>query len=598
MATITGTGGADTVSNTDSPSIFLVEYIDIDGSTNNLEARTLDTYFDTTDGSIDVVSGDTAPSGANILVNPFGTADSNAIDPEVQKLNNANGGIGFNDSSGHAMRFTTLLHTDGGDYDFAATFFNSAALYIDGTQVFFSENAGAGTASGSITLTEGVHDVVIIYAKDVQGGIDDDLNITIAGEEFGAAQPLEGSGSVGPLVDDDTITTDAGADNIDASFGNDTIDAGTGNDTVDGGGGDDDIRGRGGADSIDGGDGADTIRGGGASDTISGEAGDDDLRGGGGADTLDGGEGDDRLAGGNGNDNLTGGEGFDTFVASNGNDTITDFGTATGQNINDGDQTNNDFINLTAFYDTVFEAKADLDDDGILNHSNALDSKGNAVDYSNNTDLTTRTITMTGATGDDLTTDTTALICFAKGTNILTIKGEVRVEDLRIGDKVETLDRGPRPIRWIGKRTVEGTGSFAPVVISKGNFGALKDLVVSQQHRVLLDGPRTARLFADVQVLAAAKHLVDGERVYIREVPAVTYFHFLFDDHQIVYSNGVATESLLPGHPSRYGFNDAASAEILELFPQLRDRDAPDISAVRMCLKSYEAAVLLHHGTD
>ena len=100
MATITGTGGADTVSNTDTPSIFLVEYIDIDGGTNNLEARTLDTYFDTTDGSIDVVSGDTAPSGANLLVNPFGTADSNDIDPEIQKFNTGNGGIGFDDSSG------------------------------------------------------------------------------------------------------------------------------------------------------------------------------------------------------------------------------------------------------------------------------------------------------------------------------------------------------------------------------------------------------------------------------------------------------------------------------------------------------------------
>lgn len=591
MATITGTGGADTVSNTDTPSIFLVEYIDIDGSTNNLEARTLDTYFDVTDGSIDVVNNDTAPSGANILVNPFGTADSNDIDPEVQKFNTANGGIGFNDSSGHAMRFTTLLHTDGGDYDFDATFFNSAALYVDGTQVFFSENAGAGTASGSITLTEGAHELVIIYAKDIQGGQDDDLNITIAGEEFGAAQPLEGTGAVGPLVDDDTITTNAGADSIDASFGDDTIDSGTDNDTIDGGGGDDDIRGRGGSDSIDGGTGDDTIRGGGGADAVDGGDGDDCLRGGGGSDTVLGGDGNDTINGQNGNDQLTGGEGFDTFLASTGNDTITDFGTAAGQDINDGDQTNNDFINLTAFYDTVFEAKADLDDDGILNHSNALDTKGNAVDYSNNTDLTARTITMTGATGDDLTTDTTALICFAKGTEILTKTGLCKIEDLRVGDKVKILDGGHKKVRWIGKRTVQGKGAFAPVFIAQGAYGASKELVVSQQHRILLTHPMNRVLFANRQVLAAAKHLVDGHQVHIREVDWITYFHFLFDDHEIVFSNGVATESLLPGHPSRYGFNADASAEILALFPELAETGAKDVPAARMCLKQYEASV-------
>jgi hypothetical protein len=515
------------------------------------------------------------------------------IDPEVQKFNTGNGGIGFDDSSGHAMRFTTLLHTDGGTYDFAATFFNSAALYVDGTQVFFSENAGVGTASGSIALIEGVHEVVIIYAKDIQGGIDDDLDITIAGEEFGAAQPLEGMGAVGPLVDDDTITTDAGADSIDASFGDDTIDAGTGNDTVDGGGGDDDIRGRGGADSIDGGDGDDIIRGGGSTDTINGDDGDDDLRGGGGADVLDGGDGNDTLRGGNGSDVLTGGEGFDTFVASTGNDTITDFGTATGQNINDGDQTNNDFVNLAAFYDSVFEAKADLDDDGVLNHSNAVDSKGDAVDYTDNTDLTVRTITMTGATGDDLTTDTTALICFAKGTEILTIEGPEKIETLRVGDIVLTKDNGLRPIRWIGMRTVQGTGAFAPVVIRKGVYGATKDLFVSQQHRILLAHPRNQLMFAYDEVLAAAKHLVDGDRVFIREVNWITYFHFLCDDHEIVFSNSVATESLLPGHPSQYGFSAAASTETLNLFPELQDANTANARTARVCLKRHEAAVFV-----
>ena len=189
----------------------------------------MDTYFDTANGDINVVNNQNAPSGANLLVNPFGTANPNAIDPL-----SLNGPIGFNDTFGHAYRFTTLLRVDGGTYDFDATFFNSAALYIDGQQVFLSENAGAGSGSGSIALTEGAYEVVIIYAKDNTAN-PDDLNVNISGVEFGgAAIPLESTGAVGPLVGDDVINAGGGNDSIDASFGDDTIDGGAGSDTIEG----------------------------------------------------------------------------------------------------------------------------------------------------------------------------------------------------------------------------------------------------------------------------------------------------------------------------------------------------------------------------
>ena len=92
-------------------------------------------------------SGDTAPSGATIQVNPFGTATSDDLDPEVQ-----NGNIGYGDTQGHAYLFSNQIEVDGGTYTFDAEFYNSAALYVNGTQVFLSESLGANSASGSITL--------------------------------------------------------------------------------------------------------------------------------------------------------------------------------------------------------------------------------------------------------------------------------------------------------------------------------------------------------------------------------------------------------------------------------------------------------------
>src|SRR5690606_10067276 len=42
--------------------------------------------------------------------------------------------------------------------------------------------------------------------------------------------------------------------------------------------------------------------------------------------------------------------------------------------------------------------------------------------------------------------------CFVAGTLIETTKGPCAVQNLVPGDLVETLDDGPRPVRWIGRR--------------------------------------------------------------------------------------------------------------------------------------------------
>lgn len=139
-----------------------------------------------------------------------------------------------------------------------------------------------------------------------------------------------------------------------------------------------------------------------------------------------------------------------------------------------------------------------------------------------------------------------ACTSFSRGTHITLASGaQVPVEDLRPGDRVLTRDDGPQPIRWIGMTTLRAVGAFAPVVIRKGVLHNENDLVLSPDHRIFI-WQRQDRLGAGrSEVLVKVRHLINGETVFQREGGFVDYFQLLFDDHQIIYAEGIAAESLL-----------------------------------------------------
>lgn len=139
-----------------------------------------------------------------------------------------------------------------------------------------------------------------------------------------------------------------------------------------------------------------------------------------------------------------------------------------------------------------------------------------------------------------------ALICFTKGTGILTPLGERRIERLRPGDLVQTLDDGLQPIKWIGSHSVRAGGALAPVRFGRGVIGNHRDLLVSPRHRMLCGGDATLAAFGEGEVLAPAKSLVDDFRVSRVYGGMVTYVHMLFERHQVVIANGAASESFLP----------------------------------------------------
>ncbi len=191
----------------------------------------------------------------------------------------------------------------------------------------------------------------------------------------------------------------------------------------------------------------------------------------------------------------------------------------------------------------------------------------------------------------------TSIPCFASGTHIRTDRGDVAVESLRVGDLIETRDNGLQPIRWIGHRTVPATGRFAPVVIERGTMGLHETLVLSPQHRVLVRHHMAELLFGEDEVLVAAKDLVNDCSIRIREGGTVDYFHLLFDEHQIIWSEGLQTESFHPGPVTLSGFDDAVRDELCALFPELDPATGAGYSAsARPALRSYEAAALVREG--
>lgn len=139
-----------------------------------------------------------------------------------------------------------------------------------------------------------------------------------------------------------------------------------------------------------------------------------------------------------------------------------------------------------------------------------------------------------------------ACMSFARGTHITMSSGaQVLVEDLKEGDNVLTRDDGVKPIRWVGKTTFRAVGDFAPVVIRKGTLNNDNDLRISPEHRIFVYQREDQLGVGRSEVLVKARHLINGDSVYQEDGGFVDYFQVLFDEHQIIYAEGIATETLL-----------------------------------------------------
>lgn len=181
--------------------------------------------------------------------------------------------------------------------------------------------------------------------------------------------------------------------------------------------------------------------------------------------------------------------------------------------------------------------------------------------------------------------------CFTPGTLIETPDGPKLIEDLKAGDLVTTADSGAKPLLWIGRKTVAARGKFAPIRFEAGMFGLTRPLLVSPQHRMLIDDWRAPYLFGHAEVLIAAHCLVNNTTVTRVEGGEVEYIHLLFKRHEIVFANGAKSESYYPGHAVSRSERET-EAEVLDLFPELAARGTASVRTARPVIRPRDGRIM------
>lgn len=142
-------------------------------------------------------------------------------------------------------------------------------------------------------------------------------------------------------------------------------------------------------------------------------------------DTVIGGTGNDTIITGDDADTMSGGDDRDTFVNAGAGDVV------------DGNKGGND-------YDTLDLTGAAPTNGALQVTYSGSNPENGIVEFFDENGASTGTM--------DFFNIENVIPCFTPGTLIATLRGEKRVEDLRVGDRVITRDNGMQEIRWVGAK--------------------------------------------------------------------------------------------------------------------------------------------------
>jgi hypothetical protein len=135
---------------------------------------------------------------------------------------------------------------------------------------------------------------------------------------------------------------------------------------------------------------------------------------------------------------------------------------------------------------------------------------------------------------------TITALCFLPDTLIETPAGQVKVQNLAVGDLVTTAGGSERPITWIGTGKVLATrgrrGPATPVIVRKGALAPnvpMYDLRMTKGHSIYLDG-----------VLIPVEFLVNHRSIVWDDLAReVRLYHVELETHDVLLANGAPAES-------------------------------------------------------
>ncbi|MBT8455877.1 MAG: Hint domain-containing protein [Rhodobacteraceae bacterium] len=194
-------------------------------------------------------------------------------------------------------------------------------------------------------------------------------------------------------------------------------------------------------------------------------------------------------------------------------------------------------------------------------------------------------------------TQASSVPCFGPGVRLLTDRGPVPAAWIRPGDRVVTRDHGLQPVVWVARRGVSAAELAAnpglrPVQVPSGalgDAGPAQGLVLSRQHRVLVTGPQVALHFGVDEALAPAFALAEAFGTVAPWRGGICYSHVMCARHEVLLADGVWVESLLAGDEALAAVTPRARQGLFDAL----GAGAADMRAARLCLKGYEATVLM-----
>lgn len=178
------------------------------------------------------------------------------------------------------------------------------------------------------------------------------------------------------------------------------------------------------------------------------------------------------------------------------------------------------------------------------------------------------------------------VVCFARGTLILTPDGERPIEDLVVGDLVMTAGGAAAAIHHITYQKFSGLThasdtSILPVRIKQDSSGAgqpHRDLVVSPNHRISLSHWALELLFGSERVFCPAKLLPgSAARQFVPAGGKVEYYNLLLAEHLEIVANGMAVESLFPGGQVIEGLSGMELHKLKDAISRLHLGYRPDL---------------------